>query len=73
MILNVLLFEALGDVASLNLCTVDEGLHSARLGRGLRPESNPIHDRVNHPQVQNSRAADRPWARPALMSAAPSR
>jgi hypothetical protein len=46
------LFEALSDVASMNMSAVNEDLHPARLGRKLRHETNPLHDRAYHPQVK---------------------
>jgi hypothetical protein len=39
---------------------VNESPHPARLGRGLDHETHQAHSRTDHPQAQNSRAADRP-------------
>ena len=43
-----------------NRSRVNESLQPARLGRGHHHETHQAHSGANHPQAQNSRAADRP-------------
>jgi len=47
------------DVNPGNRTRVNESPQQARLGRGLRHETHQAHSRVDHPQAQAHRAADR--------------